>query len=180
MFTPSSLLRMTVEKFKIEVLPIKHKLYRFALRLLRNVPEAEDVVQEVLIRLWIRRDKLAAYRSIEAFAMTVTRNLCLDKLKLKGNKTDELTERNEQVHEKTPYLAMETSDAYNKIRELIDLLPEQQRMIIHLRDIEGYGYDEIAEVMGITENTIRVNLSRARKKIRDGMIKKYSYEFTKN
>lgn len=178
--TPSSLKCMTVEKFKIEVLPLKHKLYRFAVRLLRNVPEAEDVVQEVLIRLWVRRDTLAAYRSIEAFAMTVTRNLCLDKLKLKKNRTDELTERNEQITHKTPYAEMETSDAYTKIRELIDLLPEQQRMIIHLRDIEGYAYEEIAEVMGITENTIRVNLSRARKKIREGMIKRYSYEFTKN
>jgi len=171
---------MTVENFKIEVLPIKHKLYRFANRMLRNVPEAEDVVQEVLIRLWIRREKLSSYRSIEAFAMTITRNLCLDKLKLKSAKTDELTKQNELYDSKTPYEEMETSDSYNKIRKLIDLLPDQQRMIIHMRDIEGYGYEEIAEIMNLTENTIRVNLSRARKKIRETMIKKYSYEFTKN
>ncbi len=75
---------------------------------------------------------------------------------------------------------METNDTYKKIRELIDLLPEQQRMIIHLRDVEGYAFVEISEIMGLTENTIRVNLSRARKKIREEMIKKYSYEFTKN
>lgn len=171
---------MTVENFKIEVLPIKNKLYRFAYRLLRNVPESEDIVQEVLIRLWVRREKLSAYRSIEAFAMTVTKNLCLDKLKLKSNRTEELTQWNEKINEKTPYVEMETSDSYNKIRELIDLLPEQQRMIIHLRDVEGYAFEEISEIMGLTENTIRVNLSRARKKIREGMIKKYSYEFTKN
>ena len=171
---------MTVETFKIEVLPMKNKLYRFALRMLRNVPESEDVVQEVMIKLWVRKDKLSAYRSIEAFAMTVTKNLCLDRLKLKSNKTEELTLRNERVTEKTPYVEMETNDTYKKIRELINLLPEQQRMIIHLRDVEGYAFEEISEIMGLTENTIRVNLSRARKKIREEMIKKYSYEFTKN
>jgi len=171
---------MTVENFKIEVLPIKHKLYRFAHRMLRNVPEAEDIVQEVLIRLWIRREKLSAYKSIEAFAMIITKNLCLDKLKLKSAKTDELTQQNELHTEKTPYDDMETRDSYDKIQKLIGLLPDQQRMIIHMRDIEGYTYEEIAEIMDLTENTIRVNLSRARKKIRETMIKKYSYEFTKN
>lgn len=171
---------MTVEKFKIEVLPIKHKLYRFAMRLLKNVPDAEDVVQEVLIRLWVRREKLEAYRSIEAFAMIITKNLCLDRLKLKSNKTDELKEYHHVETEEDPHKEMERGDALGKIRDLMEDLPEQQKMIIHLRDIEGYGYEEMAEIMGISENTIRVNLSRARKKIREGMKKKYSYEFTKN
>lgn len=171
---------MTVENFKIEVLPLKNKLYRFARRLLRNGHEAEDIVQEVMIRLWTRRNRLQEYKSVEAFAMVITKNLCLDKLKLKSNKSEELTWRNELYTDKNPYVQMETSDSYNKIRELIDQLPEQQRMIIHLRDVEGYAYDEIAELTGLTENTIRVNLSRARKKIREIMIKKYSYEFTKN
>ncbi len=171
---------MTVETFKIEVLPLKNKLYRLALRLLRNVPEAEDIVQEVMIRLWTRREKLSTYKSVEAFAMVITKNLCLDKLKLKSNKTDELTEKNEMTSEKTPYAEMELSDSYKKIRKLIDLLPEQQKMIIQLRDIEGYDYSEISEIMNISENTIRVNLSRARKKIRETMKKNYSYEFTPN
>lgn len=171
---------MTVENFKIEVLPLKNKLYRFARRVLRNGHEAEDIVQEVMIRLWTRRNRLQEYKSVEAFAMVITKNLCLDKLKLKSNKSEELTWRNELYTDKNPYVQMETSDSYNKIRELIDQLPEQQRMIIHLRDVEGYAYDEIAELTGLTENTIRVNLSRARKKIREIMIKKYSYEFTKN
>lgn len=171
---------MTVETFKIEVLPMKHKLFRLANRLLQNVPEAEDVVQEIFLRLWSRRDKLSEYRSLEAFAMTMTKNLCLDKLKSKQNKTDEFTEKHDQRIDTTPYSQMEKGDAYNKVRKLIDLLPEQQKIIIQLRDIEGYEYDEIAEMMNISENTIRVNLSRARKKVRDTMIKTYNYEFTKN
>ena len=171
---------MTVETFKIEVLPLKHKLFRLANRLLQNVPEAEDVVQDIFLRLWSRRNKLAEYRSLEAFAMTMTKNLCLDKLKSKRSKTDEFTEKHDQANEKTPYTEMEKEDSYNKVRKLIDMLPEQQRLIIQLRDIEGYEYEEIAEMMNISENTIRVNLSRARKRVRDMMIKTYNYEFTKN
>ena len=171
---------MTVDQFKIEVLPHKHKLYRFACRLLRDPQEAEDIVQEVMIRLWDRRESLAQYRSIEAFAMTITKNLCLDRLKKTGSRKVELNESDVRHAERDPYLQMEASDSYRKIKGLIDLLPEQQRMIIHLRDIEGYEYEEIASITGLTENTIRVNLSRARKKVRETMIKQYRYEFTKN
>ena len=171
---------MTVETFKIEVLPLKNRLYRFANRLVKNVPEAEDIVQEVFMRLWSRRERLNEYRSIEAFAMTITKNLCLDKLKSKRNKTDELTDRNEQISSTTPYKMLELNDSYNKVLEIIQTLPEQQKMIIHLRDIEEYEFEEIAEVMNLTINTIRVNLSRARKKVRETLIKTYSYEFAKN
>ncbi|MEZ5083718.1 MAG: RNA polymerase sigma factor [Bacteroidales bacterium] len=159
---------------------MKNKLYRFALRLLRNVQESEDIVQEVFIRLWARKDNIKEYRSIEAFAMTMTKNLCLDKLKSKAHSTIQLTIKHEEADEMTPFIEVERNDAYDRVKKLIDQLPEQQRMIIHLRDIEGYEYNEIADVMGISENTIRVNLSRARKKVRDMMIKKYNYEFTKN
>lgn len=159
---------------------MKHKLYRLASRLLRSVPEAEDVVQEVFIRLWDRRTQLNQYRSVEAFAMTITKNLCLDSLKSKRNKTDELTIQHEKLEMKTPYHQMELSDSYKKVNHLIGQLPEQQRMIIQLRDIEGYEFSEIEEIMGITQNTIRVNLSRARKQVRDLMKKNYDYEFTRN
>lgn len=171
---------MTVELFKIEVLPIKNKLYRFALRLTCDVHESEDIVQEVFIRLWKRKDKLEEYRSIEAFAMTITKNLCLDKLKSKAHKNVQLSAKHDETDETTPFIEVERNDTYERVKQLIDQLPEQQRMIIHLRDIEGYEYNEIADVLSISENTIRVNLSRARKKVRDMMIKKYNYEFTKN
>jgi len=171
---------MTVEKFKIEVLPIKHKLFRLANRMLVNTPEAEDIVQEVFLRLWARKERLNEYRSIEAFAMTITKNLCLDKLKSKGYKTNELTEKHEQQTTETPYQKMEMTDSYQKVKKIIDTLPEQQRMIIHLRDIEGYEYEEISEIMNISVNTIRVNLSRARKKVKEILVKTYHYEFAKN
>lgn len=171
---------MTLENFKIEVLPVKHKLFRLAKRMLGNTAEAEDLTQEVLVRLWAKKDKLHEYRSIEAFAMTITKNLCLDNLKSKRNKTDELTERNNKIEYSTPYEKMELSDSYKKVLKIIDALPEQQKMIIHLRDIEGYEYEEISEVMNLQVNTIRVNLSRARKKVKETMIKMHNYEFAKN
>lgn len=171
---------MTLETFKIEVLPLKNKLYRLAKRLLGNMQEAEDVVQEVFLRLWARKDRLEELKSIEAFAMTITKNLSLDKLKSKGYRLDDLTERNEEIMNITPYKSLELNDSYKKVLKIIDTLPEQQRLIIHMRDIEEYDFDEIADVMKLSVNTIRVNLSRARKKVRETLIKTYDYEFAKN
>jgi len=171
---------MTVETFKIEVLPVKHKLYRLAKRLLNNVPEAEDAVQETFLRLWTKKDVLKEYRSIEAFALTITKNLCLDRMKSKGYKTDEWTENHEKMGESNPHTRLELTESFEKIQLIIQSLPEQQRMIIHLRDIEEYDLDEIAEIMELNMNTVRVNLSRARKKVREMLTKTYNYEFAKN
>ena len=77
---------MTIEKFKEDILPMKNKLFRMALRLLKSTAEAEDVVQEIFLKLWSKRETLKEYRSIEAFSMTMTKNLCLDKLKAKSSK----------------------------------------------------------------------------------------------
>jgi len=171
---------MTPETFKIEILPMKHKLFRFANRMLQNIPEAEDVIQDVFIRLWDRRDGLLQYRSVEAFAMTITKNLCLDRLKAKRNKSDEFTEKHEKTDSLTPYYHAEMSDSYKKVNQIIGQLPDQQRMIIQLRDVEGYEFREIEEITGMNQNAIRVNLSRARKQVRETMKKNFDYEFTRN
>lgn len=171
---------MTVETFKIEILPLKHKLFRFAKGFLKSVHESEDIVQEVMIRLWTRRENLQEYKNIEAFAMTVTRNLCLDRIKSKSFKTQELTVVHQQVSNSTPYKKLELEDAVGKIQLILETLPEQQRQIIHLRDIEGFEFEEISEILKINLNTIRVNLSRARKKIKETLQNRYDYEFAKN
>lgn len=171
---------MTTEEFKCEVIPIKNKLYRFALRLMGEPEEAQDIVQEVFLRLWSRKDKLKEYRSIEAFAMTMTRNLCYDRIKSPSSKKDELNESNEMIESRTPYQKTELSDTLKLVYKAMDDLPEQQKIVIHMRDIEQCDFDEIAEVTGLSMNNVRVNLSRARKKIRDVLIKLNSYEFSKN
>jgi len=171
---------MTTESFKTEVLPIKNKLYRFALRMLSDHEEAQDTVQEVFLRLWSKREKLDEYRSIEAFAMIITKNLCLDKLKSSRSRNIELKDQLETPGSITPYDHTEKTDMKNKVINIINTLPEQQKMVIQMRDVEGLDYDEIAEVMEMSLNNVRVNLSRARKKVRDILIKAQNYEFSNN
>lgn len=173
-------LEMTVEEFKSEVLPVKNKLYRFAKRLLQNAAEAEDTVQEVFLKLWTGKEKIREYRSVEAFAMVITRNLCLDKLKSPRSKSSVLIEPDLRVEEKTPDKHFEAKDSINIVHQIIETLPEQQKMIIQLRDVEGYEFEEIAEILNLKLNAVRVNLSRARKKVRDELIRKHNYEYSSN
>jgi len=168
---------MTTEEFKQRVLPVKDKIYRLAKRILNDVEESEDVVQEVFYRLWSRKDKVSSYKSIEAFAMIVTKNMCLDKVKAKGYYKDQLSEWNAPVDNKSPDKIAEIKDEVTSVHQIIGQLPKQQRMIIQMRDVEGMEFEEIAEIMQMNLNAIRVSLSRARKTIRDRIIKKQEYEY---
>jgi RNA polymerase sigma factor (sigma-70 family) len=169
---------MTKEEFKIQVVPVGEKLYRLAYRLLKDPDDAKDALQEVYIKLWKLKDRLKEYNSIEAFAMTITKNHCLDKIKLKKTVTLESKhtyyKSNDDID---PQIQLELKDDIKNISKLLSLLPEQQRIILELRDMEGYSYEEIEEVMNLPVNTIRVNLSRARKKIREFLIKMNSYGY---
>ena len=171
---------MTTDEFKQRVLPVKDKLYRLARRILNDVEESEDVVQEVFYRLWSRKDEVTGFRSIEAFAMTITKNMCLDKVKAKGYHKDQLGEWNSPVDNRSPEKIAEINDEVTSVHQAIGQLPEQQRMIIQMRDVEGMEYEEIAEIMQMNLNAIRVSLSRARKTIRDRIIKKQEYEYQGN
>ena len=171
---------MNVEEFKRDVLQVKNKLYRFALKLLRSTTEAEDTVQEVFLKLWSKKETLVNYNSIEAFAMVMTKNLCLDKLKSPKSKTKEILDTDMKVSDRTPENYFEMKDNIKYVHRIIASLPDQQKMIIQLRDVEGYEYEEIAEIMQMNRNAIRVNLSRARKTVRDELVKKYNYEYIPN
>jgi len=162
---------MTTEAFKTELLPKKNKLFRLALFLLKNREEAEDTVQEIYLKLWDMKDNLAKYNNIEAVMMTMTRNKCLDKLKAKREKFGSL---NEEINNQPSINPMEQSiqkDMVARVKELMKRLPEQQKTILHLRDVEGYEYKEIKEITGFELNYIRVNLSRARKSIKESLLK---------
>ncbi len=150
---------------------LRPKLYRFALAFTKRTDEAEDVVQEIGVKLWERRGELDALRSVEAYAMSAVRNRCFDYARSPHNRTDELIEIHDTAHEQTPYKSVEQADMAAFVRRLIDRLPEQQQMVIRLRDIEGYELDEIAEILGINDGAVRTNLSRARQKIREELLK---------
>ena len=159
---------------------LRPKLYRFALAHVKRTDEAEDIVQEVGLKLWERRDELAAVRSVEAYAMSATRNRCNDYARSPGRRTDQLMEMPDDAHEQTPYESLEKTDMVAFVRLLIDRLPEQQQMVIRLRDIEGYELEEIAEILNISGSATRANLSRARQKIREELLKQECNERTKN
>jgi RNA polymerase sigma factor (sigma-70 family) len=171
---------MNPEEFKIQVLPLKHKLYRLSLRLLGRVEEAEDSVQDALVKLWNRREELNNYSSIEAFAMVITKNLCLDRIRSKSFQTERLNDQQQPTTRHNPEELLEKADFTVFVRKIIENLPEQQKTIMHMRDIEGLEYEQIAEVMELNINAVRVNLSRARKKVRDTILKIQGYELARN
>ena len=150
---------------------LRPKLYRFALAFTKRTDEAEDVVQEIGIKLWERRSELDTLRSVEAYAMSAVRNRCLDYTRSPHNRMEELVEAHDTAHEQTPYQMVEQADMAAFVRRLIERLPEQQQTVIRLRDVEGYELDEISEITGINEGAVRTILSRARQKIREEILK---------
>jgi RNA polymerase sigma factor (sigma-70 family) len=168
---------MDLKTFTQRVLPTQGRLFRLAKLFLRNREEAEDTLQEVLLKLWTNRQQLESYQSVEAFAVQMTRNLCLDKLKSKAKTTAGDTDWQDiSTESSSPYQQTEIADSAALMRQLMNALPEQQKLILHLRDVEEYSFEEIQQVTGMTVNNIRVILSRARKEVRDGYLKANNYE----
>ena len=155
--------------------PVKDKIYRLALRLLISRDAAEDATQEVILKLWSRKNKIKHYANVEAFAMTVTKNYCLDQLKLKQNNNLRIVHQNYESKQIPLQTEIEVNDEMQWLGRIVDSLPEQQKLIFQLRDVEQYDYDEIAEITNMNHTAIRVSLSRARKAIREKLIKKHNY-----
>lgn len=160
--------------------PVQDKMYRLALRLLVSKEAAEDATQEVMLKLWSRKSKLSSYNNLEAFAMTVTKNHCLDQLKLKQNNNLRIVHNNYDSGEASVQRQVEVRDDLNWVQKIIEELPEQQKILIQLREVEQYEYEEIAKMTDMKETAIRVALSRARKKIKEEMIKRHRYGIKSN
>ena len=157
--------RMKTVSFRNDVLPLKNELFRLALRITLNEAEAEDVVQETMIKVWNRRDDW--------------RNLALDKAKKMGNRSEGLEgsggDPSDESFSADPERAAVLNDTMAILRRLMDSLPEKQRSVMHLRDVEGKSYKEIADVMGISQEQVKVNLFRARQAIRHKYIQTERY-----
>lgn len=166
---------MRPNEFTQLINPFRDKVFRLAKRLLISTEEAQDAAQEVMMKLWMKKDKLSQYENVEAFAMTVTKNHCLDRLKSKQASQVSLVHSNFAEPAASPDRQIEAVDAVNHLEQLMEKLPGPQRMIIQLRDVEGYEYNEMAEMLNMNETAIRVALSRARKTLRDELIKKHRY-----
>ncbi|MFM9989342.1 RNA polymerase sigma factor [Flavobacterium sp.] len=162
-------------EFINNVKPFKDKMFRLAKRLLTSTEEAEDATQEVLVKLWNKNNVLNNFGSIEAYAMTITKNYCLDVLKSKRASNLQIVHNNYVENGSSLQQKIEDSDSWSWAEKWINDLPEQQKLIIQMRDIEQYEFEEIAEIMEMSEATIRVALSRARKTIREKLTNTHNY-----
>src|SRR5688572_3306561 len=166
---------MNQSEFMQIVNPFKDKVFRVAKRLLVSTEEAEDATQEVLVKLWNKNESLGDYNSVEALAMTMTKNYCLDQLKSKRAGNLKIVHNNFTDREAPLQKQVEDADTWSWVEKIIGYLPEQQQLIVQMRDIEQYDYDEIAKILEMNETAVRVALSRARKTIRESMLKAHSY-----
>ena len=159
---------MTASHFKQLLLPLYARLYRVALRYLGNAEDAEDMVQEVYLKLWCKREALPDVRDVEAYCLSLTRNMCIDRLRhveMEEVDADEALRpiaATDDVGED-----VERRDAVAHVRMLVDALPENQRKVITLRDMCDFSFEEIEQQTGLAATNIRVLLSRARKTIRE-------------
>ncbi|MFT0716668.1 RNA polymerase sigma factor [Flagellimonas lutimaris] len=166
---------MKQTEFLNVVLPFKDKLYRLAKRLLVSREEAEDATQEILLKLWSKSGSMEEYRNVEAFAMTMTKNFCLDRLKSKQAGNLKLVHSNYSDENTSLQKQLEAKDSLSWMERIMEDLPEQQKMILQLRDVEQYEFDEICELLDMKPTAVRVALSRARKTVREELIKKHNY-----
>jgi RNA polymerase sigma-70 factor (family 1) len=172
---------MTRSEFDNLVHTISKKLYGYAYRILRDQEGSEDAVQEVFVKLWKMNTRLEEYESVDALAATMIKNYCIDQIRKQkyiesGNKSALAAYRDS---EPSPHEKVERNETFQLMHRIINNLPEMYREIIQLRDIEEFSYDEIADKTGQNINTLRVNLSRARKIVRDEY-KKHNNEFRGN
>lgn len=153
--------------FRNDILPLKDKFYRLALRITLQKADAEDVVQETLIRIWNKRKEWQTLDSVEAYGLTICRNMAIDHCKKAGRKNLTINEnRDEKPTDCTPYEELDAKERVAIIKKLMDDLPETQRSIMELRDVEGKSYQEIGQIMSLSEEQVKVYLFRARQKIK--------------
>lgn len=164
--------------FNKDVMPLKNRLYRLALRIVEDHAEAEDITQEALIRLWGKCGTLASAADAETFGLTVCRNLAIDATRRTGRNHEQLDPQSEEFATPTGESPIEMLSQADRRRFLlwkISRLPERQRSVVQLRDIEGKSYREIAAIIGISEEQVKINLFRARQSLKEACKKDKDY-----
>jgi len=164
------------KQFLDQIQQIRDRIFRVSKRILISKEEAEDATQEVILKLWtMDKEKRNSFKSIEAYSLTMTKNYCLDRLKSKQAQVTTLNEELSHRPANSLQQQLEIGDQLRWVTHLIDQLPEKERMIIQLREIEQFEYDQIATILNIPEGTVRVYLSRIRKKLKKQFLKIQSH-----
>lgn len=160
-------------EFKEKIWPLKDQLYRMAMRLLNDRNEAEDVVQEVMVKLWQQGKDLSLIKNLETWSYKLTKNHALDKLKSAYNKRKTAWPEHLSITDRSakPDTQIESKDGMAYIKEQMQKLPEQHRLVMHLRDIEEMSYQEISEALDMSMAQVKSNLFRARKAMRAALLK---------
>ena len=167
---------MNIDSFHTVILPLKDKLFRLAYSIVREQAEAEDILQDVLLKLWSKRDEWNYIENLEAYCFRVTKNTALDRLtSMTIRKTGVIDPEKENlffVENHSPHSEMERKEQRSAIEQGIESLSENQRLVFSLREIEGMSYREIAEALAISEDLVKISLHRARQKMKE-MLSEY-------
>ena len=171
---------MKESEFISFITPLQERLFRVSKRLLVSAQEAQDAVGEITLKLWEKRNSLSSVQNLEAYAMTMTKNFCLDRLKSKQGSHLRLVHVNYEKATDSLSQDLEQKDSFSIVEKAMETLPETQRLLVQLRDIEGLSYTEIEAVVSMKPTAIRVALSRARKTLKEHLVKNHAYVLTKN
>lgn len=168
---------MKIIDFRHELLPLKDKMFRLALRITLNRAEAEDVTQDILLRVWEQRESLGELRSLEAYVLTAVRNLALDRVAKTDNANVSLDDVQTDAFDSAlrPDEDMEQQESLKRVREIMNGLPEAQRTALQLREIEGHSYRETADIMNVSEANVKVLIFRARQAVKNKIDKIENY-----
>ena len=165
--------------FDKQIIPATDKMYRYALSILRDRDIAHDVVQDCLVKIWQKRQKLPEIKSIDSWVMRITRNQCYDWVKINRFtlQSDREVERDDLVLRETVEADQNVlvNDQMNWLKKVIELLPQKQKEIYHLREVEEMTYQEIAEILSLSLAEIKITLHRSRAKIRETIKKIEDY-----
>lgn len=166
---------MTYQEFCGIFLPMKDKIYRYALTILGDKTEAEDVLQDTYEKLWMKRDQLLELENPDGYVFRAVKNLCFDRLKSKDLHEEKISLVQDDFSSLVDVQREEERNMCTIVGKVIATLPDKWRTVIHLRDVEGYEMEEIAKIMNEELPTLRVLLSRARKEVREKMTKIMNY-----
>lgn len=165
---------MSAKLYNEQIIPATDGMYRYALSIVKEQEAARDVVQDCLTKIWSIRHDLAKIEKVNAWTFRIVRNRCIELLR-----KDRYTDLDEKVinlhHSGSADQSTITDDQMSWLREVVLTLPPKQQEVFHLREVEEMSYQEIAETCGLTESDVKVNIHRARKRVKDAMLKIETY-----
>lgn len=153
--------------FRTTIFPHRDRLYRLALGITLDTADAEDIVQDTMLKAWERREEWPQIKSMEAWLSQICKNLALDHEK----KRSRIVPLNTDEPHQSPFINLQSKhedrEGLQLLHRLMSELTPPQDDIVRLRDVEGLSYREIAEQLDLSEDQVRVYLHRARARLRE-------------